>query len=352
MTRLLLFVTDLKPGGTPTVVKELATRLPTDDLHVEVACLGGMDAVATELVDAGVDVTAFDVGVLGLPHAVARLGRLVDEHEIDVVLSLLVHANTVAAIASRGRPGVRWWQSIQTTQPRPRWHWPVQRWAAKHATGVIVPSPSVADVARSRAGVAADRVHVIPNGVDEATVVDQPKPARDAGSPLCVVFFGRFDPVKRVPMLIDAVRQVENVTLDVFGDGPERSRIEQAASGSNRVHIHGWADKDVALADADVLVLPSEAEGFGLVLIEAMAAGVPVIGADAPGIRDVIRHDDTGLLFDLAGARRPTLTETLSQARDEAALLHRLSDQALRWVRTERLWTSVIERYRMRLVNQ
>ncbi|MEM7808757.1 MAG: glycosyltransferase family 4 protein [Planctomycetota bacterium] len=346
MTRLLLFVTDLKPGGTPTVVKQLATRLPTDDLHVEVACLGGMDAVATELVDAGVDVTAFDVGVLGLPHAVARLGRLVDEHEIDVVLSLLVHANTVAAIASRGRPGVRWWQSIQTTQPRPRWHWPLQRWAAKHATGVIVPSPSVADVARSRAGVAADRVHVIPNGVDEATVVDQPRPPREARSPLRVVFLGRFDPVKRVPMLIDAVRQVENVTLDVFGDGPQRSRIEQAASGSNRVHIHGWADKDVALADADVLVLPSEAEGFGLVLIEAMASGVPVIGADAPGIRDVIRHDETGLLFNPAGESRRSLEATLEHARNEPDVMHLLADQALLWVRRERSWTSIIEQYR------
>ena len=66
--------------------------------------------------------------------------RLVREGDVDTVFSFLVHANTVAALASRRLPGVRFLQSIQTVQPRPRWHWRVQRVVQRYAAAVVVPS--------------------------------------------------------------------------------------------------------------------------------------------------------------------------------------------------------------------
>ena len=106
--RILLLLTDLQIGGTPTVVRELATRLhrPAGGVHVEVACLKGWGPVADPLRDAGVTVTAFGATrPWQLPGVVRRVRRLVRERSIDTVFSFLVHANAVAAVASRRLPG-------------------------------------------------------------------------------------------------------------------------------------------------------------------------------------------------------------------------------------------------------
>jgi len=82
--------------------------------------------------------------------------------------------------------------------------------------------------------------------------------------------------------------------------GSQRGEIQSTIARlglQNRAILHGAvAGSAEALENADVLVLPSDAEGFGLVLIEAMAAGVPVIGTNVPGIRDVIEDGISGLL--------------------------------------------------------
>src|SRR5690348_783057 len=139
--RILLLITDLEIGGTPTVVRELATRLNhPPDVEVEVACLSKWGPVADQLRDAGVAVTAFDArGPRDLVRTTRRLRDLARDRKIDTVFSFLVHANVVAALASRKLPGVRFLQSIQTVQPRPDWHWLAQRWAHRYAERIVVP---------------------------------------------------------------------------------------------------------------------------------------------------------------------------------------------------------------------
>src|SRR3954462_9574742 len=103
MRRILLIITDLEIGGTPTVVRELAIRLRQPPVvEVEVACLSKWGPVATQLRDAGVIVTALGAdNVTSLLGVTNRLVRLVNTKRIDTVFSFLVHANTVAALASR-----------------------------------------------------------------------------------------------------------------------------------------------------------------------------------------------------------------------------------------------------------
>src|SRR4051812_26432734 len=116
--RLLLLITDLEIGGTPTVVRELALRLRASSaVDVYVGCLKGFGPVAMELQRAGVPVKSFTAAsVMDLPAVVGELRAYVRDQQIDTVLSFLIHANTVAAMASRGVTGMRWLQSIQTTQ--------------------------------------------------------------------------------------------------------------------------------------------------------------------------------------------------------------------------------------------
>src|SRR4051812_695666 len=125
--RILLFITDLEIGGTPTVVRDLAVRLKeVEALEVEVACLGRAGPVAEELRSAGVPVHALAAGSMWDVTAVARFIALVRRRGYDTVFSFLVHANAVAAVGTRFA-SYRLIQSIQTTQPKPRWHWWVQR---------------------------------------------------------------------------------------------------------------------------------------------------------------------------------------------------------------------------------
>ncbi len=354
MRRILLLITDLEIGGTPTVVRELALRLrAARACEVEVACLKGFGPVATQLQNAGVKVKALTaVTLIDLPAVVIELRQYVRERNIDTVLSFLIHANTVAAVASRGMPGVRWLQSIQTTQPTPRWHWWLQRIVQLAAEKVVVPSESVAAVARDWADVPAEKIVVIPNAVDlsdrgtggSPVVADHGRPARATK----VGFIGRLDPIKRVPDLVAAVEQLLHaVTLDIYGEGPARRAIEttiERFSMTDRTTMHGAiASPAEALKQIDCLVLPSAAEGFGLVLIEAMAAGVPVVATNVAGIRDVVRDEQTGLLVPAADVA--SLSAAIDRLLTDQPLRDRLIVAARRDVLARFTWDRVLPMY-------
>ena len=139
-------------------------------------------------------------------------------------------------------------------------------------------------------GVPAERISVIPYGVD----LDRFKPTtREPGrrGPLRLIFVGQCGQRKGIRYLLEAVRRfsAEHVTLDVVGAllGPKHLY----ASASPNVTFHGRVTESELTQwyhRADVLVLPSLVEGFGLVLLEAMASGVPVIGTPHTATPDLI----------------------------------------------------------------
>nr|WP_227754538.1 glycosyltransferase family 4 protein [Stagnihabitans tardus] len=127
-----------------------------------------------------------------------------------------------------------------------------------------------------------------------------------------VVFVGRLDPVKGVPLLLEAFAAVKarhpEARLTVAGDGRIRSRLEARARALGlEVAFPGYLDEgQVAelLAEADMLVLPSFAEGLPVVLMEALAARVPVIATQVAGVSELVRDGVSGLIVapgDVAG---------------------------------------------------
>ena len=116
-----------------------------------------------------------------------------------------------------------------------------------------------------------------------------------------VGFIGRLDPIKRIPDLVEAISILPTeYELAIYGSGREEARIRSCIERlkvTDRALLKGSVETPgKALADMDILALPSEAEGFGLVLIEAMAAGIPVVATSAPGICDVVQDGENGLL--------------------------------------------------------
>ncbi|MGN6504090.1 MAG: glycosyltransferase family 4 protein [Tepidisphaeraceae bacterium] len=342
-TRVLFLITDLQIGGTPRVVRDLATRLRSPAMQTTVACLAPWGPVADELQSAGVPVHALGVRhVWQLAGAVREFRKLA--RNFDVVFSHLVHANAVAALALRALPELRLVEAIHTTQPYPAWHWKVQGFAARRAAAIVAPSASVVQIAVHRAHIPPDRLTLIPHAIDFDRFASL---ERAPAARFRVGFIGRLDPIKRVPDLLQAVAALPNVELHVFGDGEDRAPLAHQIAHrqlADRVTLHGTiASAADALPHIDLLVLPSDAEGFGIVLLEAMAAGVPVIGTDVPGIRDVIAHENNGLLVP---PRSPALiAQAIERLRHDAPLRTRLTTQARAHVRQAYTWDRILPQY-------
>lgn len=172
---------------------------------------------------------------------------------------------------------------------------------------------AVSDVARrwQMQALGSDAVE-IPNGVDvsfyrrariEAEEAPQ-DPADRAGGPI-VAFLGRFDePRKGFRTLVDAwpavLREVPDARMWVMGGG-ERKEFADALAGTSGIEFLGRvsdADKAARLARADVYCAPNTGgESFGIVLVEAMAAGTAVLAADIDAFRRVLRDGECGALF-------------------------------------------------------
>jgi glycosyltransferase involved in cell wall biosynthesis len=230
--------------------------------------------------------------------ALARLARATD--------AALIHANgsramayTAAAGRSRGRPTL-WHVRVADRDGL------VDRVLCALATAIIATSRAVA----RRFPWAGAKVRLVPNGVDLERFAPRPQSGAlraSLGLPPSApvaVSVGRHVPEKGYRHLVDATALVERARPGVHwvlvGDGELRGQLEAQARRlglGSRVHFTGWRD-DVAdvLALADVFVLPSESEGFGRVLVEAMAMGRAVVATAVGGVPDVVVAGETGLL--------------------------------------------------------
>jgi glycosyltransferase involved in cell wall biosynthesis len=215
------------------------------------------------------------------------------------------------------------------------------------AEKIIVPSDSVAAAAQGRSGIPCRKIAVIPNALALQDFAPSPVPMQQT-RPFPIGFIGRLDPVKRLGDLLTAVEQLDGlVHLHIFGDGPQRPALvaqSQRPGLRGRVTFHGVIPyPQPALAQIGMLVLPSLHEGFGLVLIEAMAAGVPVVARNVPGVRDVVRDGQTGLLADPAD---PTaLAAAISRLLSDRTLCQRLIESARRDVAQRFTWNRVLLMY-------
>jgi glycosyltransferase involved in cell wall biosynthesis len=182
----------------------------------------------------------------------------------------------------------------------------LERRLAARTQLLVAVSDSCADELAAAGVAARDRFVVVPPAVPFAALLSREAArarlgiGRDEFRLACV---GRLVPIKRVAHFVDLLAQRPEFGGCVFGDGPERARLQARvqAVAADRVHLRG-AVADVAslLPAYDALVLPSVREGCPLVAVEAFRAGVPVVGYDVPGVRDVLTRWGGGLLVPVA----------------------------------------------------
>ncbi len=187
------------------------------------------------------------------------------------------------------------------------------------AARVIVNTPDDAALVSERYGVPPLGIAVIPPGVQLPPPEEKRPPPGET-----VLFAGRLSRQKNIPLLLEAMRLLRQrgrtTRLRIAGEGEEERRLRQLARRLGleaRVSFAGRLEGEALAGEfraASVLALPSERESFGLVLVEAMAHGLPVVATDIPGVRRVVDPGRTGLLAppdpeSFAGALERVLTD-------------------------------------------
>jgi glycosyltransferase involved in cell wall biosynthesis len=205
---------------------------------------------------------------------------------------------------------------------------------------VVATSRGVADDLVQAFGVKEARVRVVPNPVDIRAISVAAREAIDPAhaslwtSP-AIVAAGRLAEAKNYPLLIEAMsllRQRLPARLFILGQGDQEAALRQliqARGLGDAVHLCGFqANPWKYIARADVFALTSRYEGFGNVLVEAMACGVPVVATSSPGTRDIVTSGEDGWLVE---RHEPSVVAaSLEQVLGDHALRGRMSEAARR----------------------
>jgi glycosyltransferase involved in cell wall biosynthesis len=306
--RIAWCITDLDAGGAERALVQIVTRLPGHGWMPQVICLSGPGELVAPLEQAGIPVTCLGARSGRSLGSVPRLTRALRQGRPELLQSFMFHAN-LASRWSGWRMGLPVVCGLRVAERDAPWRMRLDRLTSRLVAHYVAVSQGVADFAVRECGLPQRQVSVIPNGVDFEKFADaSPADLSPWGIPAdarVVLFVGRLHPQKGPDLLlraaVPALLQEPRLRLVLAGDGPMRSELETAAHTSGvsaQVHLIG-RQQDVAglLKASAVCVVPSRWEGMPNVVLEAMAAGRPVIVSDAEGCVELVEEGVTGRIF-------------------------------------------------------
>ncbi len=343
--RILHVIPTLDQGGAEKQLTLLATRLPRDRFDVHVCALTRSGPLKQPLVEAEVPLHAIDKRWKVDPAAYFRLLQLIRRLRPQLVQTWLFAANAYGRQAAR-QAGVPHIVAAERCVDRWKvWHeLTLDRYLARHTDRIVTNSSGVVDF-YARHGIDRAKFEVIPNGI-EVRPVPQPRVRAEVLLELrlppdarLIGAVGRLWPQKGYKDLIWAAELLKVVRPDthllIIGDGPQRAQLLRWRDGlaiGDRVHFLGHrSDVATLLPHFSCFWLGSTYEGQSNALMEAMAAGLPVVATNIPGNRDLVVPDETGFLFPVGD--RATLARCTHRLLDEPALAQRMGQAAQRRMR-------------------
>ena len=336
-----------RAGGAEVHVAEIAQRLHAMGFSITQYACSHRGAPATEAV-AGMTVRRLGPLPVYYPRVVVETARETRRGRFDVVVEYLNKlpfcARTYAAAPVLAVNHHLFGESAFVQAP-----WPIAA-AVVALEGLIprvyrdVPFLAISESSRQdlvARGIPAEHIGLSCPGADLPAVEPTPMAER----PCRIVYLGRLEKYKRVDLLLSACASLAPrfpaLEIAIIGRGAERERLEALARDlglAGRTRFAGFvppAERDRLVAGARIAVFPSVKEGWGLAAIECNALGVPVVATDAPGLRDSVRPDQTGVLVPDAGpeAFATALAQALASLLGDEARLTRLAAGARAWAR-------------------
>ena len=325
--RILQIIPSLERSGTAKQLSLTARGLPRDEFDLHVCAIGRGGPIADELAAAGVPVTVINTRWPVDPLAYWRLHRHVARlkpeliHTWQPAATVYGHAVAKACGVERLVVGLR---SLSAFDAQPT------RYVTRHCWRVVVNSPVVRDAAVHR-GLPAERILVVPNAVQPAapSTTTRRQLLAELGLPEDARLIGAVGPLLRRKRLKDAIWIADllkvirdDVHLLIVGDGPHRDRLDRFREQvriPDKVHFLGTrGDVPRLLPHLDVFWSTGTCDVSPNAVMEAMAAGVPVVAADVPGLRDLVVPESTGYLASVGN--RATFTRYTQILLDDANL--------------------------------
>lgn len=218
------------------------------------------------------------------------------------------------------------------------WHNLLRQRLLSHSIDrTIVVSHALGKRLREVFGLRADKVQVIHNGIPISRFEHTAVHSASSSGRARVLCLARLDPQKGIPFLLQAAAQVPNAQFSIVGDGPDRAKLEAQARtlgvGESVQFLGHRKDVPELLAQTDLFVLPSLWEGLPLSILEAMAAGKPVIATAVGGTPEAITDGQTGVLVPPSDAR--ALANAIRTVLADGELARRLAERGREHVRRE-----------------
>lgn len=298
----------LDPGGAERMAVTVARHLSRERFRPVVTYFRGHGPLAAELKAEGIPVYGLGKRHRGAVTPLLRLARILKRERVAILHAHNWSPNVWGRLVGRamGVPVVITTEhSVADARGRAeRW---VERLLAPLSDRIVAVSEAVASSHQLAEGIPRDRFVALHNAVLPPSLPDRASARRRLHLPLdepVLLCLGRLDPPKGQTYLLKAMpailRHVPTARLLFAGDGRLRAALEAEAQRlalNGQVRFLGYrADVAALLAAADLLVIPSTREGIPLALLEAMAAGLPVVATDVGGIPEAVRRDETGLL--------------------------------------------------------
>jgi glycosyltransferase involved in cell wall biosynthesis len=315
--RVLLVSDEMETGGTQRQIVHIARNLDRERFEPAVAYFRNRSFLVDELERAGIAVhhvakhRRIDVGFLIHLHALLRRERF------DVIHCFSFTGELWGALAHSLMPASR--RPVLITSVRntydwyANWQWRLKRWASDKSCVVLANSHTGADHARKSMNLGRERIEVVYNGVAPPAGPIDPDECFRIRKCLGVedytvlgIFVGRLVVQKNVPVLLRALRRIKPTVsafhMLVVGDGPLRDQLAAMVKELELTEILTFlghrADPERVIAASDFLVLPSLREGLSNAILEAMMAGKPVVASRVGGNGELVRDQQSGLLFD------------------------------------------------------
>jgi glycosyltransferase involved in cell wall biosynthesis len=330
---IAVVMTSFEPGGTERQMIELVRRLDPERWAVHIACFRARGAWFHRVAEAAASIAQFPVDTFRRPSAVRQMWAFAAwcrATRIAVVHTTELYSNIFglpgAAVAN---VPVRVGNRREINPDKSPAQIAMQRTAYSAAHKVVANSRAAAGRLRLER-VPERKIAVIANGLD-CDRFERPTPRPKLRK---VVVVANLRPEKGHDVLMDAavdvLRRYRDAQFEIVGGGPELHSLLARAEALGVRHAFTFLghrdDVPARMADGDIFVLPSRSEAFPNAVLEAMAAGLPIVASGVGGIVELIDEGVTGLLA--APGDAPALADRLCRLMNDPALASRLGDAA------------------------